>query len=139
MPSFIKAVRNMIERPQAVAPVSVPAAGLTVIASMKNDNGADWMTFHFDVAGQALDDFDVLGRGRNDAQLIDFTIDWTVDPPNGHRIREYTSTGVGENLAVTPAGGNGYFMMWVRGLEDIEIRASAGADSALVTSRPSFQ
>lgn len=121
----------------AVAQVSALAAGLTTIATIKT-RGKDYLAFQFDVAAQALDDFDVLGKVHSAAQLLDFTLDWTVDPPGGHRIEEYTSTGASENLAVTPAGGNGYFKMRVTGLDEVQVKVSAAVDGALITGRYSL-
>lgn len=92
------------------------------------------MAFHFDVVTQALDDFEVRGRGNSGAVLQDFTpSSWTSLPANG-RILE--SSG---DLAAVAAAGNGYFRMDVGELSEVVVRASAAADSASVTPRWSLQ
>lgn len=116
------------------------AASDEVLAVISNP-GFDWLLYEFEVATQALDNFDVFGRVQAvaAAQIKDFTIDWTVDPPTGHRIKEYTSTGTGENLSVTPAGGHGYFLMRVSGLAEITIKGSAAVNGAVVSQRYSLR
>lgn len=114
---------------QEAAAVAVPAAGLTVLANVKNDRYR-LLCFHFDVAAQNLDDFDVLARAHENAQLVDFTpADWTALPAGG-RFRR--SSG---NLAAVAAAGNGYLEMDIEGLAEIEIRVSAAVNNANVTPR----
>jgi len=117
----------------SAAAVTVPGTGDTQIVRI--DVAAyKGLCFHFDVADQNLDNFDVFGRAHSAAQLIDFTpSDW-ANLPSGGRMRR--SSG---NLAAVAASGNGYFEMDVDGLAEVTILASAASDDASVTPRWSLQ
>jgi len=113
--------------------VSVPASGLTTIATIQN-NSKKLLCFHFDVATQALDNFDVLARAHNGAQLQDLTPALWTSLPSGGRFL-YASG----DLAAVAAAGNGYFEMDIAGLSEIVVKASGAADSASITPRWSLQ
>ena len=120
--------------------VTVPAAALTTIASIPNP-GKKLLCFHFDVATQDMDNFDVYAKSHKDAQLVDFTpADWNA-LVSGERVRRAarstTSTGAlvdGALNSVTTLQ-NGYFEMDVDGLEEIIVQASAAVNNAAVTPR----
>lgn len=115
------------------AAVTSVATGLTTLALLQN-NQKKLLCFHFDVATQALDDFNVSARAHPDAQWQDFTpASWTT-LPSGGRIAE--SSG---DLNTVAAGSNGYFAMDIDGLVEIKVECSAAVDSASVTPRWSLQ
>lgn len=113
--------------------VTVPATGLTDLATIKNTSST-LLCFHFDVATQALDDFDVFVRAHNSAQLQNITpADWTI---LGTGTRFLHASG---NLAAIAAAGNGYLEMDISGLVEVVVRVSAAVNNALVTSYWSLQ
>lgn len=131
--------QQLMQFPLANVTLNNAGGALATLATIPNP-GYEWLTYEYEVAAQALDDFDVNGRVQAvaAAQQKDYTIDWTADPPGGHRIKEYTSTGASENLAATPAGGNGYFKMRIVGLAEITIKARAAVNGAVVSHRYNF-
>lgn len=118
---------------KTVPEVTLTGAALETLALINNP-GYNYLLYEYDVTVQALTDFDVLGSGLPASAEHDYTIDWTVDAPAGGRIVEYTSTGASENLAVTPAAGNGMFLMEIRNLREITVKAT-GVNGAKVNGR----
>lgn len=122
--------------------VSVPASGFTTIATITNTRYKT-LVFQFDVATQALDQFQILAKAHADATNQTFGVSgnsWT-DPDAvdsniapGSRILETNG-----NLDTIAAAGNGYFAMDVTGLVAIVVQASAAVSSASVSSRWSLQ
>lgn len=109
--------------------VSCPAAGDTTIASIGNP-GKKLLCFHFNVATQALDNFDVLVKAHRDATAVDLTpADWTVLTAGG---RFLFASG---DLAAVAAAASGYFEMDVTGLDEIIVKASGAVNNASVTPR----
>jgi hypothetical protein len=111
------------------AAVACPASGLTTVATIAN-LAHKRLCFHFAVATQALDDFDVLVKGHPDATAIDITPANWASLGSGTRFN-YSSG----NLAAQAAGSSGYFDMDITGLVEITIKASGAVDNASVTPR----
>lgn len=132
-------VKSHIECSSASA-VTVGGTGLTTIATISNRHNV-LLCFHFDVATQNVDDFQVYGRAHTDAQLQDLTPTWsTLTTATGRFLLASvctTSTGafVDTDLDTVATTQNGYFEMDVTGLSEIVVKASAAADSASVTPR----
>jgi hypothetical protein len=114
--------------------VSVVGSGLTTLTTVSNIH-SKLLCYHFDVAAQNLDDFQVYGRAHTSAQLTTFTpASWTTLPGGNDRFLRASA-----NLAAIAATGNGYFEMDISGLVEVTVKASAVADSANVTSWWSIQ
>lgn len=110
--------------------VTVGGTGDTSIAKI-DVRGMSKLCFHINVATQNLDNFDVLVKGHPDATQRDITpANWASLAAGEWRFK-YASG----DLAALAAAGNGYFEMDVSGLTEVEIEASAAADSASVSSR----
>lgn len=108
--------------------VTVPASGLTTIATILVGD-KKLLCFHFAVATQNLDDFDVLIKAHPGATAQDITPTWTALVA-GSRFLHASG-----NLAAVAASAVGYFEMDVAGLDSVEVKASAASDSAAVTPR----
>lgn len=123
----------------AESAVTVAGTGLTTIATIKT-KGKKTLCFHFAPATQAIDDLNVYARAHPSAELQDFTPSSWTSLPAGGRVRETavstTSTGafVDGDLNSVATTENGYFCMEVDGLDEVQVKASAGADSAAVTA-----
>ena len=112
----------------AESSTAVPTSGDTTIAQI-DVNGKTLLCFHFAVATNNLDNFDVTARPHPDAAQHDFTpADWT-SLPSGGRFRRASG-----NLAAVAAAGTGYFEMDVSGLDQVVVKASATGGAAAVTS-----
>lgn len=114
--------------------VAIPAAGNTIIATIKNSRGAKYLFFQVDNAvSQALDAFQVLGRAHGDSQLADFSPAAWATPqtlPNAFRVKETSG-----NLAALASGASGWFGMDVTGLSEIVVQCSAAVNNASITPR----
>lgn len=109
--------------------VAAPASGLTSLAIIKVENRR-LLCFHFDVATQNVDDFDVLVKSHPDATAVDITpTDWT-SLTSGSRFLFASG-----NLAAVAAAAKGYFEMDVAGLHEVEIKVSGAVNNASVTPR----
>lgn len=122
--------------------ISCPAAGLTTLATISNDR-YKLLSFHFDVAAQALDAFQISARAHSSAQYVIFGVtgnSWTNSTATnsniapGSRILE-----TNQNLDAVAAANNGYFSMNISGLVDIKVEASGAVNNANVTPRWSLQ
>jgi len=110
------------------AAATVAGTGLTTVSTIDTGVGYTRLCYHFAVATQNLDDFNVEGKAHASATVVDFTpTSWTSLPAGG-RIIESSS-----DLAAVAAAAAGYFCMDVQGLVQIIVKASAAADSASVT------
>lgn len=118
---------------------TVPGSGLTTIATIKA-RGKKVLSFSVKTATQAIDDLNVYGRENPSAELKDFTpASWTALPAGGVFRRtavSTTSTGayVDGDLNTIATIENGYFEMDVDGLDEVQVKVSAAADSAAVTA-----
>lgn len=110
------------------AATSIINTGLPVLVTIAV-SGANRLCFHFDVATQNLNDFDVLGRVHPDQALFDFTpANWASLP--GGNDRMWKASG---NLAAQAAATKGYFEMDVRGLIEVQVKCQAATGTASVT------
>jgi len=113
------------------AAVTIPLATNGTLAKILNTHGKTRLCFHFDVATNALDNFDVNVKAHDDATAVDIT------PANWASLAagEYRFLYASGNLAAQGAGTSGYFEMDITGLKEIDITASAAVGAASVTPR----
>lgn len=124
----------MSEPITAIVPIKLSnftfaSSSLQTIATIPNP-GYTHLLYEFEVTVNALTDFDVLGRGQAPSNYSDYTIDWTLDPTTG-RFIEHDSTEASDNLAATPANGNGMFLMEVGNLGEIIVKANAPVNTVI--------
>lgn len=112
---------------ETAQPVTVPAAGTTVVAVL-DVSRMERVFVEIDVATQTLDGFIIKGRpsgGVTQHTLFSTSGDYTS--PGGLLV------GTSGDLTGVAAGNKGWFIMDVQGIEELQLEASAVADSASVT------
>jgi hypothetical protein len=107
--------------------VACPASGDTVVSTIAI-NGQTRLCYHFAVATQNVDNFDVLVKAHPTATAVDITpADWT--DVSGTARFQFSSG----NLAAVAAAGTGYFEMDVTGLSEVVVEVSGAVNNASVT------
>lgn len=136
-----------IERSFEAASIAIQAASPAIVAGTGNTTVATipvWslekLFVEISVATQALDAFLIYikGRGWQDYRLAySQSIDYTT--PGGLLIGCDDGSGAGNNgdMTTIAAGDTGFLAMDVRGLDEVQIKVSAVADSASVTVKAS--
>jgi hypothetical protein len=123
--------------------VTVAGTGLTSVAVIPV-GGRTLLCFHFEVDTQAVDDVQVYAKAHPDATAADITptsATWATPTTPSRRILHssvYTTTTgayVDGDLNTVATTESGYLEVDVTGLYEVEIKMSAGADSAAVTPR----
>lgn len=111
----------------AVGPVTVPAAGLTVLATF-NVNFLERLCVEIANASQDLDGFQIAARFHSAGSFM------TLYSTSGH----FTSPsgiliGASGDLTGLAAGSSGWFILDCLGLDQVRIFASAVSNNAAVT------
>ena len=111
--------------------VSVAGTGDTTVHSVVVNTKAGVLTFEVGTETQALDNFDLQVQAHSNANWTDWVTTWAADT--------YPILHTSDDLTSLSAGSKGTAQVDVRGVYAIRFQASAGADSATVAVRGTFE